>query len=266
MNYCYLCGQLIDGATNSRDHVIPRTLRGKEPPKVKGIDYGGVLPTHSECNNRFGDEKHVNKALQLLGALNDSNTTLVRPARGSRNGRVLVLNGKKLTGFGSRDLRFFGIHDARNDSVASFNDFEYYADKPRINFKKTVLCTIVSVLAKSAAALLVSRHLSEPPTKWHIVCVPYAGDMTRTELSPFFKENRHFAKEIRVWTNRLETSSWVSVYATSSATVLLFFLMDDDCNLVTKIPERFPLEECIEFRGKSLMDLVGHDWPSIRHA
>lgn len=266
MNYCYLCGQLIDGATSSRDHVIPRTLRGKEPPKVKGIDYGGVLPTHPECNNRFGDEKHVGKALQLLGALYDSNTTLVRPARGSRNGRVLALNEEKLTGFGSRDFRFFGIHDARNDSVTGFDDPEYCTDKPRMSFKKTVICTILSVLAKSAAGLLVSRNPTDLPTKWTIVCVPYVGDMTTTDLSPFFGENRRFAKHIRVWTKRFETSSWVSIYATSSATVLLFFLMDDDCNLVTRIPERLPLEECFEFRGESLMDLVGHDWPSIRHA
>ena len=75
---CYLCGQPVDSSESSADHVIPRTLRGKGPPKVRGFDYGGVLPTYPECNNRFGDETHVRKALQLLGALYDSNTTLAR--------------------------------------------------------------------------------------------------------------------------------------------------------------------------------------------
>ena len=266
MTDCYLCGQPVDDSASSGDHVIPRTLFGKGQPKVNGFDYGGKLRTHPECNNRFGDETHVRKALQLLGALHDCNTTLVRPAPGNPKGRVLALNEEKLPGFGPRDFCFFGIHDARVDSLGSFDDPEYYADKPRANVRRTVLCTILSVLAKSAAALLVGRDLADLPSNWNSVCVPYAGDATGADLTPFFGETRPFAPDIRVWSKRFEASSWVSIYATGAAMVWFFFLMDDDCTLVEKIRERFPREECFQFQGRSLMDMVGHDWPRVGKA
>ena len=263
MTVCYLCGQHVDDSVSTGDHVIPRTLLGNKPPKARGYDYGGRLHTHPECNNRFGDETHVRKALHLLGALHDSTATLVRPAPGNPNARVLALNEEKLPDFGPRDFRFFGIHDARIDSIASFDDPEYYADKPRADPRKTALCTTLSVLAKSAVALLVSRYLTELPSSWNIVCVPYAGDVTGVDLSSFFGETRPFATDIRVWTNRFEAGSWASIYATGTAIVWFFFLMDDDHNLVEAIHRRFPGEQCLQFQGKSLMDLVGHDWPPV---
>ena len=263
---CYLCGQPVDGSTSSGDHVIPRTLRGKGPPKIPGFDYGGVLPTHPECNNRFGDETHVRKALQLLGALHDSNTTLIRPAPGNLKGHVLALNEQALAGLGPRDFQFFGIYDARKDSVASFDDPAYYAGKPRSDIRKTVLCTVLSVLTKSAAALLVKRHLDDLPSKWNIVCVPYAGDVTKADFSSFFKETKPFAGDIQVLRKRFAAKSWTTVYVTSTLMVWFFFLMDDDCNLVKDIKERFPREECHQFEGESLMELVGHDWPTVGHS
>ena len=65
---------------------------------------------------------------------------------------MLALNEATFPGFCRRDLRFFGIHDARNDAMARFDDPEYYTGKPRADLRKTVLCTSLSVLAKSAAA------------------------------------------------------------------------------------------------------------------
>ena len=195
---CYLCGEPVDDDAGSGDHVIPRVLLGDRPPKVKGFDYGGRVRAHLECNNRFGDETHVRKALQLLGALHDSRTTLTRPAPGRVKGHVLALNEATLPGFSRRDFRFFGIYDARNDSMARFDDLEYYTGKPRADLRKTVLCTSLSVLAKSAVALLVSRHLAELPGNWDIVCIPYTGDATEADLSSFFGEAKPFAPDIRV--------------------------------------------------------------------
>ena len=186
MTVCNLCGRPVDAAVSTGDHVILRTLLGKRVPKTKGFDYGGKLRTHAECNNRFGDETYVRKALQLWGALHDSSATFQRPAPGNPKARVLALNEEKLPGFRLRDLRFFGIHDARNDSTASFDDPEYYADKPQADLRRTMRCTALSVLAKSAAALLVKRYLADVPSSWDIVCVPRMGDVTRADLSSFF--------------------------------------------------------------------------------
>ena len=260
MTVCYLCGQPVDASVSTGDHVIPRTLLGKQAPKAKGFDYGGKLRTHAECNNRFGDETYVRKALQLWGAILDPNATVLRPAPGNLNAHVLVLNEKRLPGFRPRDFRFFGIHDARNDSVANFDDPEYYSDKSRADPMKTALCTALSVLAKSAAALLVRRRLADVPSRWDIVCVPRMGDVTRLDLSTFFGETRPFATDIRVWTNKFEADSWLSLYATGTVMVWFFFLMDDDRHLIDEIRRRFPSDQCLQFQGRTLMDLVGYDW------
>ena len=265
MTVCYLCNKPIDGSTHSKDHVIPKALSGKVQPKRKGFHYAGTLPTHPDCNNRFGDEVRVRQAMRLLGALYDPNTTLTQPAPGYLNGRVLALNEKKLVGFSRQDLRFFGIHDARKDSVASFADPEYLTDKPHFKIRK-VLCIVLSVLTKSAAAHLFSeRHLDidDIPSKWNVVCVPYAGDATGIDLSKFFGEPRLYQGDIRVWTKPFEGSSWVSIYATKSTMVFFFFLMSSDSNLVEGITQRFHLEDCLQFQGESLVELVGHDWPVV---
>lgn len=176
---------------------------------------------------------------------------------------MLALNGATLPGFGSRDFRFFGIHDARNDPVEGFDDPAYYVGKPRADLRRTVLCTSLSVLAKSAAALLVSRHLEEPPETWEIVCVWRAGDAMAVDLSPVFGETRPFAPDVRVWTKKLGSCSWNLVYATGTAMACFFFLIDDERKLIEGIRERFPGEPCLRFQEASLMDLVGHDWPAV---
>ena len=126
-----------------------------------------------------------------------------------------------------------------------------------------MVCTSLSVLAKSAAALLVNRHLAVLPESWDIVCVWRAGDATEADLSPVFGETRPFAPDVRVWTKAFESCSWVSVYITRTAMACFFFLIDDDRKLVEGIRERFPDEPCLRFQGTSLMDLVGHDWPAV---
>ena len=244
MSTCYLCGQPVDPSRSTGDHVIPRTLLGDRPPKVRGFDYGGKLQTHPECNNEFGDETHVRKALQLLGALHDSEAALARRAPGNPNARVLALNEEKLPGFAPRDFRFFGMYDARNDSISRLDDPEHYADKARADLRKTALCTTLSVLSKSAAAVLVSQHLADLPSNWNIVWVPYAGDITSVDLSSFFGETRPFAEDVQVWRKEFEAGSWLVLYATSSVMVWLFFLMDDDRKLVDAIRSRFPCEQC----------------------
>ena len=260
MTVCYLCGQSVDASVSTGDHVIPRTLLGKQAPKAKGLDYGGRLRTHAECNNRFGDETYVRKALQLWGALHDSNATFSRPAPGNPKARVLVLNEEKLPGFRPRDLRFFGIHDARNDSMSGFDDPGYYADKPQADLRRTMRCTALSVLAKSAAALLVKRYLADVPSNWDIVCIPRMGDVTRVDLSSFFGETRPFASDIRVWAKAFEAGSRLLLYATGTVMVWFFFLMDGDRNLVDEIRRRSPSDQCFQFQGRTLMDLVGYDW------
>jgi len=64
---------------------------------------------------------------------------------------------------------------------------------------------------------------------------------------------------------KFESNSWFVRYKTGAVLALFFFLMDDDCNLVADIREKFPVAECFRFERETLMDLIGHDWPSVGH-
>ena len=75
------------------------------------------------------------------------------------------------------------------------------------------------------------------------------------------RQNRCSGYGIRVWTKKFEAGSWVSIYVTGTAMAWFFFLRDEDRSLVDGVRERFLSEACLRFQGKSLMDLVGHDWP-----
>ncbi len=238
MEVCYLCNKPIDGSTHSKDHVIPKALTGKGQPKHKDTDYANVLPTHAECNNQFGDETYVGKAFLLWEILRRPNSTPFRPASGNRNGLFLPLNEKMLPGFRPRDFQFFGIHDARNDPVTCFDVPEHYADKPGADLRKTIRCTVLSVLTKSAAALLVKRHLDRKPSEWNVICVPDAAGV-RAELSTLFGETKPFARDIQVTPRPFESNSWALTYSVDSVTVLLFFLMSGDYGLAGGIREQF---------------------------
>lgn len=87
---CYLCGkEIAENDVSSGDHVVPRQLISRTQPKVKGFDYGGVLPAHDRCNNEFGPETYCAKALQLIEILQDPKC--VSRLQHSACGRVSIL-------------------------------------------------------------------------------------------------------------------------------------------------------------------------------
>ena len=165
MTVCYLCGESVDDGVGSGDHVIPRALLGDKPPKVNGFNYGGRVRAHLECNNRFGDETHVRKALQLF---EEPSTTRERrsprPAPGRVKGpRARVERGNaspvSVDGiFGSSASTTPGTMRRRASTIPSTTPAS------RVPISGERCCApALSVLAKSAAALLVSRHLAELP-------------------------------------------------------------------------------------------------------
>ena len=190
--------------------------------------------------------------MHLSEALNDSNTTLTLPAPGELKGQIFWLNGAKFTEFTSREFRFFGIHDAKNGSMASFDKPEYYADNPRTNFRKTVICTTHSVITKSAAAFLVKQYLPDLPKKWYVICVLSVGDITKLELSSLYGKTKPFSKDIQVAVKKFNASSWIVFYATSTMSVLFFFPMEDDGHIVTGIQEKFSIKNAFGSKGKHL--------------
>lgn len=178
---CYLCGKAL-GDEESNDHVVPSTLIKRSQPKIKGFEYAGKLPTHPSCNNRFGPEKYVSNALALLAALDDPDTFLERELVQNSAIKVLVINAEKLPTFTRKDLEFFKIIDVRAKEEREWSTSEFFRDKKRTNPLRDATFVALSVLAKSAAALLIKRKGLAIPSNWRIFACPFTGSMSGLNL------------------------------------------------------------------------------------
>ena len=87
---CYLCSTPILNKP-SGDHAVPLSLIERSQPKMKGYDYAGLVPTHANCNNRFGPETYTAKALDLLVVWGDPEAFLVRQHVADPNIKILEI-------------------------------------------------------------------------------------------------------------------------------------------------------------------------------
>ena len=258
---CYLCGLSVEKSQRSRDHVVPRTLLDHRGPKVCGFDYAGKLDTHAKCNNRFGGETYVQKAIDLLGALYDPDTTLKRRVGNDRPIRFLALRSSKLPDFTKVDLQFFGIHDARLDDVASFSHREYFENKRPVNPFKRALFPTLSVLGKSAAALLVKKELKSLPKSWNIIAFPYAGNFSQLDLTKILGNTKPFGTDVKIWIKQFEFKSWVVLYVIKTTMVWFFFVMSDRFPEIKTLRRKLlGAPQGFQFQGNCLMELVDYEW------
>ncbi len=126
---CYLCGEEIINEIPTGDHVISRQFITRNQPKVKGFDYGGELPTHRDCNTRFGPEKMCSKALQVLGAIN-----IGQIYTNSQNPTISIQTFRKeeLSSFSKEDCEFFGLIDTPNNNYEGWaHNSDFFKDKKR---------------------------------------------------------------------------------------------------------------------------------------
>lgn len=155
---------------------------------------------------------------------------------------------------------FFGIHDARKDGVHRLSNPSFFKGKPCGDPIKRPLYTALSVLSKSAGALLVDRKLAVPPHYWNIVSVPYVGDLDQPEISSLFSGREPFDSNVRVRIDELEADIWFVLYAARTALVFFFFIFRDEMRVLGLIQEKFSNEQRFQFSGATLMQLVGYDW------
>lgn len=258
---CYLCGKPnLAGQHLSDDHVIPATLIARSQPKVKGFDYGGVLKTHAVCNNRFGDETYVTKALELLSILHSSEMSAPMQHRLHEGITILPLDASKLAHFTSKDLRFFKLIDARDVDTRTLRDPAFYLDKPKTNPVREALKVALSVLAKSAAALLVKRNLRSTPPVWRIYAQPYVGDLSRLDLSELVGETKPFDTELRAWIVPLPNNNWQVVYAAKQTLVFFTFVFADRLRAFEAIRAAHSGAETFKFLGTNINELLISGW------
>jgi hypothetical protein len=261
---CYLCGlPITDGQPRSNDHVVPSTLITRTQPKAKGFDYGSYLPTHEVCNNRFGNETYVAKALDLLGVLDESQVDSPLQHRTHAEISILPIDASKLSHFTDRDIKFFKIIDAREADVAAFSDPSFYAGHVKTNPTRDALLVSLSVLAKSAAALLVKRHMKAVPRLWRIYAQAYAGDLTTLDFSELLGETKPFDSNLRAWVIELPDNNWHVIYAAKGMLVFFTFAFSDRARLLRELMDAHADADTLKFLGSSINEILTSGWTKV---
>ena len=259
---CYLCGSELLASEATDDHVVPKQFIKRPQPKVKGYDYAGVLPSHEACNNEFGPEVYSQKALILMKALHDDSCFLKLQYHDNPDIQIMALNSDCLPGFTKRDLEFFKFIDTRNEDYDNWSNPSFFKDKKKANPKKDALYTALAVLSKSAAALLVSRHLQSVPAYWRVVAIPYIGADT-VDFDKLLGDTKPFEVGVKAWIRPMENDDWFVVYKADDVLVYLLFWFSGDKAVVVGLSDIFNDAERLLFEGKHLNQLVNYEWQKV---
>lgn len=261
---CYLCGkEIAKDEVNSDDHVVPKQLITRKQPKVKGFDYGGVLPTHEECNNEFGPEIYCKKALQLIPVLHDKGCVATYQHKEDPSLTMMAINSDCLKQFTRQDLGFFKFIDVRNSSIEEFSKPEFFSKSSKTNPVRDALFVALAVLTKSAAALLVGRHLAEVPHRWRVLAIPYTGASDALDFDALIGNTKPFDVGVKIWLRRFESGDWFALYRAQSMLVFFLFRFSDNDTIWKGMLERFPNTERLSFEGTNLNELIDYKWQRV---
>lgn len=253
---CYLCGQLIDSIKLTRDHAVPRTLITRSQPIAKGFDFGGFLPSHADCNNRFGPETYVMRAIELLCALDDENCVTKASHTADPGVVMLALNAACFPSFNAKDMQFFKMIDLRNTPDQEWHDPQFFANKQRTNPLRDARNVASAVLAKSASALLVKR-LHSIPVHWRILLALYTGASDELDFDVLFGSTKAFDENLKTWIGQFDTGDWLVVYKAHGLLAIFVFLFSDLEGVVTKkLKDSYGDTQLLRFEGKNLNELL----------
>lgn len=253
---CYLCGEEIV-AKISGDHCIPQLFIKRPQPKTKGFDYGNTLPTHAKCNNQFKTEKMCSKALQVLAAwINKIYTSVKNP-----DISIQIFKKEELRSFTKKDFDYFGLIDTTN---IDYNNWAYNNNFFN-NKKKTIplekpLNIALSVLTKSAAALLIKRYNVSPKSYWNVLCMPYQASNS-IDFDFLFENTKPFEIDVKVWIKKLDNGiDYITCYKNKNLFLIVVFSFSKDEKYLKYCLNSFQEAEKLSFKNSRLMDLVNHNW------
>lgn len=260
---CYLCGKEIIGETPSGDHSVPQQFIKRNQPRVKGFDYGGKLPTHVKCNNQFGPEKMSYKALQALAAYKNQIYTNVENPSIS----IQIFKKDEIKSFSKEDLNFFGLIDTTNVGYENWaHNQVFFKDKTKIIPLEKPLNIALSVLTKSAAALLVKRLNVSPNSYWNVICIPYQANNS-IDLDLIFGKTKPFEIGMKVWIRKLDNNAdYIACYKNQKVLLIIVFSFSQDEKYSKYCTGTFQDAERFLFKSPRLMDLVNYNWLKNRSA
>lgn len=242
---------------------MPMLLIDRAQPKVRGFAYGGKVQTHRTCNNHFRPEKFGRKALHLLRALYDENCTKVVRSKSQSNIAAYAVNSKCFVSFTPRDLAFFRMVGINASTPAADIDPAHYFHDHDISPLKFALGIALSVLAKSAAALLLNDQIQNLPQHWKIFAIPIVAKLSHQDLESILPGQAPYDTDVSVWIDPIGNGDYTIIFRAHGLLVIFLFQFSSLPGLVAEVRKRFPSADCVAFSGRTLMELVGYEWQKV---
>lgn len=268
---CYLCSKEITKIDKqSKDHVISKQFIKRTQAIVKEYDYGSFLPTHLDCNNRFGGSKakaevFFQKALTLIDIFQNPNKHFNRTHSDDNKINAKFINIDKLKHFSNRDKEYFGLIDVTNNSREEIKDPNFFENKKAINPMEKPMNTSLSVIAKNSVALLVKRYDVSPKSIWRLIVKPCFIHSNSIDLDFLFGKTKPFDDCLNVLIKSFEGKDWFIAFQYSPIIVFIFVSITGDKSTIDKICNGFFLKnESYYFQSQKLIDLVNFNWLSNR--
>ncbi len=174
----------------------------------------------------------------------------------------MVINSQCFPDFTKRDLRFFKLIDGTATDPQDLANLEYFEGKQKTNLKKDALFIALSVLAKSAAALIISRHQQNIPKNWEILAIPYSG-ANNVDFDELFGDTKPFETSVKTWIKETEAGDWYVAYKAGSVLVYFLFVFYPGSPFLKHMADLYADDEPRVFRGSKLLELVDYEWEKI---
>jgi len=201
--------------------------------------------------------------MSLIHVLYDNNCFLKRRHPDNPNIEILAINSNCLPDFSTQDLRFFKFIDVRNKELSEWSNPSFFTGKPKTNPLEHALFVSLSVLAKSASALLVSRELKYIPKQWRIIAIPNYGKHNTIDFDELVGNTKPFDIGVKVWLKPVNNGNWWVIYKAFDMVVFMFYWFSCISSDIVEISPFRSEAQCFEFQSPRLIDLINYQWKQI---
>lgn len=129
---------------------------------------------------------------------------------------------------------------------------------------RDALFTSLAVLTKSAAALLVARHLCKIPPRWRVLAIPYSGATEAADFDEILGNTQPFDVGVKIWLRRFDSGDWFALYRAQNILVFFLFRFSETATIWNGMIERFQNTGCLSFEGEHLNALINYQWRKVQ--
>lgn len=263
---CYLCGNDIsEDEKKSNDHAYPKTLLKRKNPKTKGFEYLGGLPTHSKCNNRFGPEQYAKKGLELLNVLYNQKAVNIFQRTDDPSIQILTINTNFISEFSIQERKYFEIADINGQEYSEWSNPKYLKKQKKVNpFEKPTNISL-SVLAKSAAAILIKKiFIKSIQCPWRILAIVNYADDSTIDLDEMYGDRIRLDEEVDIYIKRFaNTKDCLITYKFIHIVLIFHFCFEPGNSSINMYKKSYSDVPLLLFKKDTLNELIDFNW--IQH-